>query len=178
MSLYTLPSFHHPSIPAPVAQPPRYYRCIDKSARIPRATIRTEFTEWDGDGRKQTNQLPLSVVQPLGFIHHNFNWFLQVRNTGRQAYRPWSIGDICTDFNINGLRNTYFHPRRPAGEISGASNYIYFYLSDVCRWVVQLAWWTLRTSRYTICLQQVSGSVNTRTRRKNTVRQNTKTKEA
>ena len=156
--------FHHPPRPAPVAQPPpplSLHR--QESVRIPRATIRTKFTEWDGDGRKQTNQLPLSVVRPLGFIHHNFNWFLQVRNTGRQAHRPWSIGDICTDFNINGLRNTCFYPRRPAGEISGASNYIYFYLTDVCRWIVQFAWWTLRTSLYTICLQQVSGSVNTRT---------------
>lgn len=98
-----------------------------QTSTIPRTLIRTKFTRRDGDGGKQTNQIPLSLVQPLGFIHHNFNWFLQVGNTSRQAQWLKSIGNICRDLDTNGLRNAHFGVHA-AGQISRPGNYIYFCL--------------------------------------------------
>lgn len=48
-------------------------------------------------------------------------------NKGRQAHWLKSIGDICTDLDTNGLRNTHFGVHA-ADQISRPGNYIYFCL--------------------------------------------------
>lgn len=64
-----------------------------RTSTIPRILIRTKFIGRDHDGVKQYNQLHLSVVQPFGFINHNFNWFLQL---GTQAGRHRGLNQLGT----------------------------------------------------------------------------------